>query len=330
MKQHVLLSLFAGYGGSRLSAQFAGLKIKKEYASEVNKSAIAVMKHNHPDIILVGDVRNLRPEDFLDVTLITAGSPCPDFSFCGNKKGMVTKDKKGNPIEILTLEHYVQLKEEEFEFDGESYLFWEFVRLYYGIRDLQIKMGLPVLKFMLENVKMIKKWENVISDALGVKPILFDAAVVWGQNRERLFWVDIDGVTVPEDRGITIGDLIKGADNGTGFRGREGANRKYFYPQSTRKDNKSNCLLTSLGSITKKTGKMYGTGFYTTKRGDVKLLTISEAEILQGLDEGYTNVKGVSDTARIKMIGNGWCIPVTGHIMSFLKKNKKVLKSKKI
>ena len=58
MKQHVLLSLFAGYGGSRLSAQFAGLKIKKEYASEVNKSAIAVMKHNHPDIILVGDVRN--------------------------------------------------------------------------------------------------------------------------------------------------------------------------------------------------------------------------------------------------------------------------------
>ena len=327
MKQHVLLSLFAGYGGSRLSAQFAGLKIKKEYASEVNKSAIAVMKHNHPDIILVGDVRNLKPEDFLDTTLITAGSPCPDFSFCGKKKGMVTKDEN---IEILTLVHYQQLVSEGFEFKGESYLFWEFIRLYYGIRDLQIKMGLPVLNFMLENVKMIKKWENVISDALGVKPILFDAAVVWGQSRVRLFWIDIDGVTIPEDRGITIGDLIKGAHNGTGFRGRMGNNGKYYYPQTIRKDNKSNCLLTSLGNITKKTGEMYGTGFYTTKRGNVKMLTITEAETLQGLDKGYTNVKGVSDTARIQMIGNGWCIPVTGHIMSFFKKNRKVLKSKKI
>jgi len=327
MKQEVLLSLFAGYGGSRLSAQFAGLKIKKEYASEVNKSAIAVMQHNHPDIIQVGDVRNLRPEDFLDATIITAGSPCPDFSFCGKKKGMVTK---GNPIEILSLKHYLQLKEEEFEFEGQSYLFWEFIRLYYGIRKLQIKMGLPVLNFMLENVLMIKKWENVISDALQVKPILFDAAVVWGQSRKRLFWVDINGITIPEDKGITIGDLIKGADNGTGFRGRKGNNGKYYYPQTIRKDNKSNCLLTSLGNITKKTGEMYGTGFYTTKRGDVKMLTITEAETLQGLDKGYTDVKGVSDTARIEMIGNGWCIPVSGHIMSFFKKNKKILKSKKI
>jgi len=326
MKQEVLLSLFAGYGGSRLSAQFAGLKIKKEYASEVNKSAIAVMQHNHPDIIQVGDVRNLRPEDFLDATIITAGSPCPDFSFCGKKKGMVTK---GNPIEILSLKHYLQLKEEEFEFEGQSYLFWEFIRLYYGIRKLQIKMGLPVLNFMLENVLMIKKWENVISDALQVKPILFDAAVVWGQSRKRLFWVDINGITIPEDKGITIGDLIKGADNGTGFRGRKGNNGKYYYPQSIRKDNKSNCLLTTLGNITKKTGEMYGTGFYTTKRGDVKMLTITEAETLQGLDKGYTDVKGVSDTARIEMIGNGWCIPVSGHIMSFFKKNRKVLKSKK-
>lgn len=329
MKQHVLLNLFAGYGGATLSAQFAGLKIKKVYASEVNKSAIAVMQHNHPDTIQVGDVRNLRPEDYLDVTIITAGSPCPDFSFCGLKKGMVTNDKKGEPIEILTLERYIQLKEEEFEFDGESYLYWEFVRLYYGIRDLQIKMGLPVLNFMMENVKMIKKWENVISDALGVKPIFFDAASVSAQSRERLFWVDVDGITIPEDKGITIGDLIKDAVNGTGFRGR-GKKNDYKYPQTIRTDNKSNCLLTSLGSITKETGKMYGTGFYTTKRGDVKLLTINEMEILQGLEEGYTDVEGVSKTARIKMIGNGWCIPVTGHIMSFLKKDKKILKYNKI
>lgn len=326
MKQgEVLLSLFAGYGGSRLSAEYAGLKVKKEYASEVNKSAIAVMRHNHPDIIQVGDVRNLKAKDFLDVTLIDGGSPCQNFSFCGKKKGMITK----NEIEVLTLKDYLKLKSEDFEFEGQSYLVWEMLRLVKEIKSLQRKKGLPEAKFLLENVVMEKRWENVISKAFGVQPILFDAAVVWGQSRERLFWTDIEGVTVPEDKGIKIGDLIKGATNGAGFRGRKDSSGKYVYPQTTRQDNKSNCLVTSLGCISKKTGKSYGTGFYTTKSGSVKRLTINQAEILQGLSNGYTNVEGVSDTARIKMIGNGWCIPVTGHIMSFLKKNKQILKSQK-
>jgi DNA (cytosine-5)-methyltransferase 3A len=315
-KQHVLLSLFAGYGGSRLSAEYAGIKVKKEYASEVNKSAIAVMQHNHPDIIQVGDVRNLRAEDFLDVTFITGGSPCQNFSFCGKKKGMITKE---DDIEILDLDHYLKLKSEDFEFEGYSYLVWEMLRLVNEIKALQRKKGLPEAKFLLENVVMEKKWENVITNAFGVTPFLFDAAVVWGQSRERLFWSDIDGIVIPQDKGITIGDLIEDAVNGTGFRGRKDETGKYVYPQTIRYDNKSNCLITVLGCVSKKTGKPYGTGFYTTKKGEVKKLTINQAEILQGLKDGYTDVEGVSQTARIKMIGNGWCIPVTGHIMKFLK-----------
>jgi DNA (cytosine-5)-methyltransferase 3A len=315
-KEHVLLSLFAGYGGARLSAEYAGIKVKKEYASEVNESAIAVMQHNHPDIIQVGDVRNLKAEDFLDATLISGGSPCQNFSFCGKKKGMVTKDDN---IEILDLDHYLRLKSEDFEFEGYSYLVWENLRLVQEIKALQRKKGLPEAKFLLENVVMEKKWENVITNAFGVTPFLFDAAVVWGQSRERLFWSDIDGIVIPQDKGITIGDLIEDAVNGTGFRGRKDETGKYVYPQTIRYDNKSNCLITVLGCVSKKTGKPYGTGFYTTKKGEVKKLTINQAEILQGLKDGYTDVEGVSQTARIKMIGNGWCIPVTGHIMEFLK-----------
>ena len=53
----------------------------------------------------------------------------------------------------------------------------------------------------------------------------------------------INGVVIPKDRGITIGDLIKGADNGSGFRGRKDNTGKYIYPQTIRKDNKSNCLV---------------------------------------------------------------------------------------
>jgi hypothetical protein len=127
--------------------------------------------------------------------------------------------------------------------------------------------------------------------------------------------------------GIKLNDVIKDAVNGVGFRGRK-VDGQWTYPKTVRNDNKSNCLVTILGSQSKKDGKCYGTGFYQDKKGNVKQLTIEQAEILQGLEEGYTNVEGVSNTARIKMIGNGWSIPVTGRIFQYLKKENKILKSK--
>ena len=84
---------------------------------------------------------------------------------------------------------------------------------------------------------------------------------------------------------------------------------------------KSNTIVTSLGNNGKKSGtdKRYGTGYYLTKKGNVELLKIEHIEVLQCLEKGYTNVKGVSNTQRIRMIGNAWCIGVTSHIMKFYK-----------
>jgi site-specific DNA-cytosine methylase len=314
-KSIVLLDLFAGYGGAELSAKFAGIKVKKSYISEINPSAIKVLKKHYPNSEFVGDVRNLRAKDLLDVTLITAGSPCQSFSFAGKRKGMITTSN----IEVTNLEQYLKLKEDEFEFDGQSYLFWEFVRLNTQITELQRKLGLPETKFILENVDMVEKWKTIISNAVGVTPVLFDAAVVSAQSRVRLFWTNIARIEVPNDMNIKLGDVIKGAKTGTGFRGRKiGENQHYSYPQTIRRDYKSNCLVTTLGAITND-GKKYGTGFYIDENNNVKMLTIEQAEILQGLESGYTNVEGVSKSARIKMIGNGWSIPVTGRIMSHLK-----------
>ncbi len=312
---HVLFSLFGGLGGAGLSAKSAGLNVVKEYVSEINKKSIAVLKHNFPDSIIVDDVRNLIAENYLDTTFITAGSPCQDFSPMGTKDGMITE----GGITIETLEQYMRLKSEGFEFVGQSFLFWEFVRLYQEIKKLQIERGLPVLKFLLENVKMQKKWENIITKALGVTPIMIDAALVSAQSRKRLFWTDIPGVTIPEDKHIYLDSIIPDAHTGSGFRGRKGEDNKYYYPQTFRKDMKSNCLVTQLGGIRKKDGTLYGTGLYVTKSGETKLLTPFEAEILQGLPGGYTDVKGIGKKAREKMIGNGWSIPVTSYIMSFLK-----------
>jgi DNA (cytosine-5)-methyltransferase 3A len=238
---------------------------------------------------------------------------------------MVTKTN----VEIRTLEQYLKLKNEGFEFKGQSYLFWEFVRLYREISSLQREMGLPETKFLLENVKMAKKWQNILSAAVGVEPVVFDAALVSAQSRVRLFWTNIAKIDVPEDMNIKLGDVIQDAVGGSGFRGRKvNGDDDYSYPQTFRQDNKSNCLVTSLGCITKEKGEKFGTGFYTTNKNETKLLTVEQCEILQGLEEGYTNVDGVSKTARIKMIGNGWSIYVTGRIMSYLKKDDKgILKS---
>ena len=321
-KEISMLNVFAGLGGGRLSAINAGLKVKTDYFSEVDKYAIKVYQKRFPDAILVGDVRQLKAIDFIHVNIITGGSPCQNFSMMGRKKGMITKTN----VEVTSLKMYMKLKKEGFEFEGQSYLFWEFVRLYQEIKELQIKMGLPVLDFLLENVKMTPKWAKIISDTLGVEPILIDAALVSAQSRKRLFWTSLKGVTLPEDKNIKLGDVIKGATSGCAYRGRDKNNykqdiREYFYPLDIRNDFKSNTVLTSLGNTGQRSGngKLYGNGFYFTKKGDIKRFEVSHIEVLQCLEKGWTNVKGVSNTQRIKMIGNAWCIGVTSHIMKFYK-----------
>lgn len=315
-KEIVMLNLFSGLGGGRLSAERAGLKVKTEYYSEVDPYALKVMKKRFPDSIPVGDVRNLKAIDFVHVTMITAGSPCQNFSIMGKKKGMITITE----IEVNSLKIYLKLKKEGYEFEGQSYLFWEFVRLYTEIKTLQIKMGLPVLDFLLENVKMTDKWVNVISKTVGVEPILINAALVSAQFRERLFWTSLEGVTQPKDLNIKLGDVIKNAITGAGFRSRK-INGITQYFKTYTKNFKSNTILTSIGSEGKKSGTntRYGNGHYLTKKGDVELFKIEHIEVLQCLEKGYTNVKGVSNTQRIRMIGNAWCIGVTSHIMKYYK-----------
>jgi DNA (cytosine-5)-methyltransferase 3A len=108
---------------------------------------------------------------------------------------MSTKDK----YEIVSLEQYLELKEKGYEFDGQSYLFWEYVRL---LNEVKPKY------FLLENVKMLKKWENIISNVLGVKPIEINSTLISAQNRRRLYWTNIPNVQQPIDKGITLKDII--------------------------------------------------------------------------------------------------------------------------
>ena len=126
-----VLSLFDGIGCGRIALERAGIKVDKYYASEIDKNAIKVAKYNYPDIIEIGDIRNINCKDLPNIDLIIGGSPCTNFSSSGKRNGMITKDK----LILDSLDKYLELKEENCEFDGYSYLFWEYVRILKEVRN---------------------------------------------------------------------------------------------------------------------------------------------------------------------------------------------------
>ena len=48
-----------------------------------------------------------------------------------------------------------------------------------------------------------------ITKELGVEPILINSALVSAQNRQRLYWSNIPGITQPEDKGILLKDILE-------------------------------------------------------------------------------------------------------------------------
>jgi len=297
-----ILSLFDGMSCGQLALNRANVHYDKYYASEIEKNSIKVTQHNFPNTIQLGDVSKVNGKDLDKIDLIMGGSPCQSFSFAGKMKGMATKDEK----EILSLESYLSLKEAGFEFEGQSYLFWEYVRL--------LKETNPTY-FLLENVMMKDYWKKVISDTLGVEPIMINSNLVSAQDRKRLYWTNIPNVGQPDDIGLYLRDIMEEsvADkyNITErfYKKKEGTlsyskSRGNIRPP----DRKSKTLTTSGHGIS-------NSGSTNIKLSDdyLRIPTPLECERLQTVPDNYTNV-GLLDSHRYKMLGNGWTVNVISHI----------------
>jgi len=115
-----VLSLFDGMSCGQQALERAGFKVDNYFASEIDKYAIQVTTANYPNTKQLGSVVNVDGYSLPKIDILIGGSPCQSFSFAGKRKGMSTKDEQ----EILTIEHYLELKAEGFEFEGQSYLFW--------------------------------------------------------------------------------------------------------------------------------------------------------------------------------------------------------------
>ena len=176
-----VLSLFDGMSCAQIALERAGVAVNKYYACEIDRYAIKVTQANYPNTIQLGSVTDLQWNDTLrpKIDLLVGGSPCQGFSFAGKRANFN---------------------------DPRSKLFFEYVRL---LKEIKPKY------FLLENVKMNKKSENVISDLLGVKPVEINSNLVSAQNRKRLYWTNIP-FNMPTDKGLVLQDIIE-----NGFTDRE-------------------------------------------------------------------------------------------------------------
>lgn len=167
-----VLSLFDGMSCGQIALERAGIKVNNYFASEIDKYAIQVARHNYPNMQHIGDVTQVKASELPKIDLLIGGSPCQGFSFAG--------------------------KQLNFN-DPRSKLFFEFVRL---LKECKPKY------FLLENVKMKKEYQDVITEHLGVEPIEINSNLLSAQNRKRLYWTNIPGVTIPNDKGILLKDIV--------------------------------------------------------------------------------------------------------------------------
>lgn len=350
----VAVSLFDGMSCFQLALNKIGKTPTKYYASEIEKYPIQVTMANYPNTIQIGDVRNVNGKDLGFVHALAGGSPCQSFSFAGKRKGMATKCE----VEILSIEHYLELKQQNFEFEGQSYLFWEYIRILNELRETN-----PNIYFLLENVVMGEKWQKVLTRAIGINPIQINSALLSAQNRNRLYWTNIGveqigffgdlecTIPQPKDKGILLKDILETDVADKYFlsgkmleclKSHEVFNK--YTTETLQSENKSSC-------ISARVHKMGNADTYikVDKKGNIKENQQKASCFTAGGNSGgnhsdmdliqtKTNIRRltpkecerlqtvpdnytnhVSDTQRYKMLGNGWTIDVIAYILSYLR-----------
>lgn len=302
-----VLSLFDGISCAMVALERSAWIVETYHACEIDKYAIQISKKNYPYILHLGSVTNINPLPQYD--LLIGGSPCQDLSIAKKNRKGLAGDRSG--------------------------LFYEYVRI--------LKTTQPRF-FILENVaSMSQEAKDQISNELGVRPIMINAALVSAQQRKRLFWVGERNnsgtysqvyIEQPKDKGVLLKDILL-----DGIAEREkslvitatysSACPRDYFTRSSRQlikvghfnkggqgdrvysiEGKS-VTLSALGG-----GRGAKTGLYETTQGTYRKLHPVECERLQGLPDGYT--EGISHTQRYKCLGNAFNVDVVAHILSFI------------
>ena len=291
----VVLSLFDGISCGRVALEKAGKQIETYFASEIDKYSEKVAKMNYPDTVEIGDVTKVSYIDGIlytgngnyevpKIDMLIGGSPCQGFSNAGKKKNFD---------------------------DPRSRLFWEYVRILDEVKPTW---------FLLENVVMKKEWSDIITEALGVSPVMIDSALVSAAHRRRLYWTNIsEQIGQPAEKGITFGNVReRNVPEGT----------IYYSPNGLawikRQEERTGKKLRIIGdkdkmqmleaSMYKKYSSQRFFGIEDTY--GIRYITVRECERCMGLPDGYTSA--VSNTQAYKQLGNGWNVDTIVHIFGYI------------
>lgn len=302
-----VLSLFDGISCGQIALERAGIKVDKYFASEIEQNAIKTTQHHFPNTIQLGSVVDVKASDLPPIDLLIGGSPCQDLSFVNNS------GKKG--LQLNSLGEYLKMKENGYKFSGSSFLFWEYLRL---LKEVKPKY------FLLENVRMLPKWQYFISRWLETEPVLIDSQLVSAQTRNRFYWSNWT-IRKPTDRHLYFRH-IKDPDETkykmfADWKYQKLIKRLYAYKSCYKmivKDaGKVPCVLSS---NRESSGNMLKT-FY---KNGLRLLTPLELERAQTLPDGYTDL-GFTNNQRIEMVGNGWTVDVIASIFKTMDDKPAVL-----
>jgi DNA (cytosine-5)-methyltransferase 3A len=287
-----VLSLFDGISCGMVALERAGISVERYVAYEIDPYAIKASRKNYPQIEHRGDVISADFSEYSGFDLLIGGSPCQDLSL------YKTSSQEG----WLGLE------------GNKSNLFYHYVR---ALKECKPKW------FLLENVaSMEQRWGDVISEELGVQPIMINSALVCAAERKRLYWTNIPNVTQPADKGLVLADIVLPASE---------VPEKYWYKDRTFQyngdDEKVQCTILGSGFM-RNTREVYnlnakantllcdGGGGNRQKKvfqdGRCRKLMPIEYERLQNLPDGYTDC--VSDSRRYTAVGNGWTVDVIAHL----------------
>lgn len=94
MKKEIkFIDLFAGIGGIRkgfeLACSDAGYATRCVFTSEIKPYAVDVLKQNHPDETIHGDITKVDEKAIPDFDFLLAGFPCQAFSAAGKRLGFL-------------------------------------------------------------------------------------------------------------------------------------------------------------------------------------------------------------------------------------------------
>lgn len=285
-----VLSLFDGISCGLVALKNLKIEIADYYAFEIDSNAIKISNKNHPEIKRYGDVLNADFTQFQGIDLLLGGSPCQDLSIIKNNREGLKGEK--------------------------SILFWKY------------KEALDIVKpkfFLFENVASMKDVDrDIISEALGVQPIMINSDAFVPQSRKRYYWTNIPIKEIKVCKHI-FREVME-----------EKVDEKFYYdkPFILENDRTKNAIGTIalntykmnkivynpdgvIGCLTCVNGGYSEKKVYDEKTNRVRKITPLEYERLQGLPDNYT--EGVCNGKRYTACGNGWTVPVIEHILQGIK-----------